>query len=58
MKTLGAIGRVLMGILRELSDQNAYERHLAHHGRVASPAEWRRFSEERLKAKYCRAKCC
>ena len=50
--------RLLWELLRELSDENAYARHLAAHGRTHSPEEWRRFSEERLRAKYARAKCC
>ena len=50
--------RIVMGLLRELADENAYARHLAVHGRVHSGAEWRRFSEERLRTKYARAKCC
>jgi hypothetical protein len=52
------VGRVLMGLLREIGDENAYRRHLEAHGREASGAEWRRFSEERMRAKYARAKCC
>jgi hypothetical protein len=31
---------------------------LTVHGRTHSGEEWRRFSEERLRAKYQRAKCC
>ncbi len=58
MKSLRAFGRIVMGILRELSDQNAYERHLRAHGRAHSREEWIRFSEEHLRAKYFRAKCC
>lgn len=50
--------RLLLDLLRELSDENAYQRHLAAHGLTPSKAEWRRFSEERLRAKYARAKCC
>jgi hypothetical protein len=50
--------RLVWALLRELADENAYDRHLAVHGRPHSPAEWRRFSEERLRAKYARAKCC
>jgi hypothetical protein len=50
--------RVVLGLLRELADENAYRRHLEAHGRKPSGEEWRRFSEERLKAKYARAKCC
>jgi hypothetical protein len=45
-------------LLRELGDENAYARHLAIHGEIASPAAWRRFHEHRLKSKYQRAKCC
>ncbi len=45
-------------LMNELSDQNAYARHLAFHGRAHSGDEWRRFSEERTAAKYSRAKCC
>jgi hypothetical protein len=49
---------LLWSLLRELADENAYARHLASHDRPHSAAEWRRFSEERLKSKYARAKCC
>ena len=52
------LGRLIMELLRELADENAYQRHLEVHGRVHSGEEWRRFSEERLRAKYERAKCC
>jgi hypothetical protein len=50
--------RLLLALLRELGDENAYARHLSAHGRTHSAEEWRRFSEERLRAKYARAKCC
>jgi len=50
--------RLILALLRELADENAYARHLAAHGRVHSGEEWRRFSEARLRAKYQRAKCC
>ncbi len=52
------LGRLILAILRELADESAYERHLAASGRPHSGDEWRRFSEERLRAKYARAKCC
>jgi hypothetical protein len=55
---LTAAAALLLDLLRELGDENAYARHLAHHGRTHSREEWRRFSEERLRAKYARAKCC
>lgn len=50
--------QLVLGLLKELADENAYERHLASHGLTHSPEEWRRFSEHRLQAKYARAKCC
>ena len=58
MTKLRRFGKLAMALLRELADENAYRRHLEAHGREASGAEWRRFSEERLRAKYARAKCC
>ncbi len=53
-----SFARILLGLLRELADENAYQRHLAAHGRTHSGAEWRRFSEQRLVAKFVRPKCC
>jgi hypothetical protein len=50
--------RLVMDLLRELADENAYRRHLEAHGVAASPEEWRRFSDERMRGKYARAKCC
>lgn len=58
MTRVRAFGRLLLGLLRELSDESAYARHLAAHGREHSGEEWRRFSEERLRAKFTRPKCC
>ena len=55
MKTFWSI---VKGIIRELSDESAYARHLASHGAAHSGEEWRRFCEHRLHAKYSRAKCC
>ena len=52
------LARLLMDLLRELSDENAYRRHLEWHGRTHSGEEWRRFSEEKMRARYARAKCC
>jgi hypothetical protein len=50
--------RTMLSILREISDENAYQRHLRHHGRKHSAEEWRRFSDQRFARKYARAKCC
>ncbi|HEY1339532.1 MAG TPA: hypothetical protein VGF59_18590 [Bryobacteraceae bacterium] len=58
MTRLRRAGALILDLLRELADENAYRRHLESHGRAPSKEEWRRFSEERLKAKYARAKCC
>ena len=58
MKPLKKLGALVMALVRELADENAYRRHLAAHGRSHSGAEWRRFSDERLRARYTRAKCC
>ena len=49
---------LVMELLRELADENAYQRHLTAHGRTHSGDEWRRFSEQRMREKYARAKCC
>jgi hypothetical protein len=58
MKAVRSVLAVLWGILQELSDESAYRRHLEWHGRSHSAEEWRRFSEERLRARYVRPKCC
>lgn len=53
-----AVWHVFSGVLAELSDQNAYRRHLAAHGAVHSPDEWRRFQDEHAAANSRRARCC
>jgi hypothetical protein len=58
MNALRRVGAIVIGLLRELSDESAYRRHLSAHGRPHSAAEWRRFCDERLRARYARAKCC
>jgi hypothetical protein len=50
--------RTVWAIIREISDENAYQRHLRYHGRKHSAAEWRIFSDKRFARKYARAKCC
>jgi hypothetical protein len=52
------LGRLVIALLRELADESAYQRHLAVTAREHSPEEWRKFSDERLRAKYFRPKCC
>jgi hypothetical protein len=58
MRALRSVARLVWGLLRELSDETAYQRHLSVHGARSSPQEWRRFSEERLRSKYSRPRCC
>ena len=58
MKQLRKMGALAWEILRELADERAYRRHLERRGCAPSRAEWRRFSGERLKAKYAQVKCC
>jgi hypothetical protein len=48
----------VINLLREIADENAYQRHLRAHGRVHSAAEWRRFLDERLAHKFAQGKCC
>jgi hypothetical protein len=55
---LRSIAAGIAELLREISDQNAYARHLAAHGAVHSGEEWRRFSDEQFRKKYRQAKCC
>lgn len=45
-------------LLKEIGDQNAYARHLAAHRVADTPVEWRKFSDERFRQKYSKAKCC
>jgi hypothetical protein len=52
------LGRFILALLRELADESAYQRHLAGHGRVHSGGEWRRFCEERQRARSAMPKCC
>ena len=53
-----AFFRVILGLLREIGDENAYERHLLAHGLAHSPEEYRRFIDARFRGKFARAKCC
>jgi hypothetical protein len=58
MKRLQLFGALVLGLLRELSDESAYRRYLASQGCHHSGEEWRRFCEKRFGAKYQRPKCC
>ncbi len=58
MKIAQRLWQIVVGIMKEISDEGAYERHLRTCGRTHSPDEWRRFSDARMRRKYQRAKCC
>ena len=58
MRFFRAVLDALSGVLAELSDQNAYRRHLAAHRTVHSPQEWRRFQDEHAAASSRRPRCC
>ncbi|HVY91342.1 MAG TPA: hypothetical protein VHA14_01285 [Bryobacteraceae bacterium] len=58
MRVLRKIAAGVLELLREIGDERAYARHLAAHGARHSAEEWRKFSDERFRAKYQRAKCC
>lgn len=58
MAALRRLWVLAKALVRELSDEAAYERRLRRDGRMHSGEEWRRFMDERLRAKYSRAKCC
>ena len=58
MSRLRRLGRFALALLRELADEGAYQRRLKFHGRTGSREEWRRFSEERYRARFTRPKCC
>jgi hypothetical protein len=49
---------IVKGIVYEIADQNAYQRHLATHGVAHSAEEWRRFSDGHWEGKARRGRCC
>jgi len=53
-----AVAQIIRGIVSEISYHNAYRRHLAAHGAVHSPEQWRRFQDEHAAANSRRARCC
>jgi uncharacterized short protein YbdD (DUF466 family) len=58
MSRLRQAWELLVGLLRELADENAYARHLRATGKAHSGAEWRAFIDHRQRTKYQNAKCC
>ena len=53
-----SIADIISGIIAEISDQNAYRRHLDAQGTVHSPEQWRRFQDEHAAANSRRPRCC
>ena len=53
-----AIRQSDLALLRELADENAYDRHLAAHGRSHSGGGMAALLRGTPEAKYARAKCC
>lgn len=49
---------IVLSILKEIGDENAYQRHLRAHGVTHSGAEWRRFQVERARWRYQNPRCC
>jgi len=48
----------IRSLARELSDENAYARHLKQTGRPHSAEEWQRFTDGQYRRKYRNGKCC
>jgi hypothetical protein len=58
LERLREAGGLVLGLLRELGDEAAYARYLEARGETHSAERWRAFSDQRLRAKYVRPKCC
>ena len=58
MKLFARILSLVRDLVRELADENAYQRHLQATRNAHSAAEWKAFSDRRNRRKYQNAKCC
>ena len=58
MRIIRRVFAFVLALARELSDENAYARHLHLTGHKHSAAEWKTFSDCRQQRKYQNAKCC
>ena len=58
MKHLRTFLHLLLAALREIFDENAYQRFLVRTGSKASAASYREFQRERETALATRVKCC
>jgi hypothetical protein len=58
VKALAQFLAFVRGLAKELSDEAAYQRHLARAAAPHSGEEWRKFSDARFRRKYRQGKCC
>lgn len=58
MSVIKRAAALLVALLRELADENAYQRYLDSRGLAPSPEAWCSFSNARLAARFERPKCC
>ncbi|HVZ59721.1 MAG TPA: hypothetical protein VG892_02945 [Terriglobales bacterium] len=58
MKTIREVFKLFLATLREIFDENAYQRFLIRHGAQASRASYREFLEESRVSRERRARCC
>ena len=58
MKHLRSFFQIMLATLREIFDENAYQRFLARTGNVESRSSYREFQREREAGIATRPKCC
>ena len=58
MKHLRSFLNILIATLREIFDENAYQRFLARTGSTTSPQSYRAFMQERDAAAASKLRCC
>jgi hypothetical protein len=58
MNAFARLRDILAALMRELSDEAAYERHLARHGAEPSPEQWRHFVEQKFGNRDRCGRCC
>lgn len=58
MRALRSFSRLLLAVLREIFDENAYDRFLLRTNGVASVESYRRFMQERETSMAQKPRCC
>jgi hypothetical protein len=58
MKRLHSFSKLLLAVLREIFDENAYERFLLRTNGVASVESYRQFMRERESSMAQKPRCC